>query len=30
VVESTPGAGSKFTITLPLGWPQSSGKAAFA
>ena len=30
MVESTPGAGSKFTITLPLGWPQSSGKAAFA
>ena len=30
VVESTPGAGSKFTIMLPLGWPQSSGKAAFA
>ena len=30
VVESTPGAGSKFTITLPLCWPQSSGKAAFA
>jgi len=30
VVERTPGAGSKFTITLPLGWPQSSGKSAFA
>jgi signal transduction histidine kinase len=29
-VDSTPGAGSKFTITLPMGSAESSGKAASA
>ena len=29
-VESTPGAGSKFTITLPVAHSQNSGKAASA
>ena len=29
-VDSTPGAGSKFTITLPLNSAESSGKAASA
>jgi signal transduction histidine kinase len=30
VVDSTPGAGSKFTITLPMDPARSSGKAAWA